>query len=140
MRWRQNWLKKGPELVAHVLMVIERWESKVKGTLRWGKLFSQNLETCDVIIPNWLKKTQICISYITGSKNIKIRNYYNFGSKNFFWQMNFWILKHPSSLWRHYSKTGTVRAELISEMPFFTLQKSYFQGYLFLQNTISGSL
>ena len=53
-------------------------------------------------------------------------------------------------MWRHYSKTGTIRAELTSEMRFSiswncrfwslirlaTLQKSCFQGYLFLQNTI----
>ena len=63
---------------------------------------------------------------------------------------NFWILKHRCWLWRHYSKTGTIRAELTSEIRFSTswnckrfwsliqlaiLQKSYFQGYLFLQNT-----
>ena len=28
-------LVKGPKLVSHVLMVIQRWKSKVKGTLRW---------------------------------------------------------------------------------------------------------
>ena len=29
-------LVKGPKLVSHVLIVIQRWKSKVKGTLRWG--------------------------------------------------------------------------------------------------------
>ena len=32
----QNWLEKGPKLASHVLMVIERWKSKVKETLKWG--------------------------------------------------------------------------------------------------------
>ena len=31
----QNWLKKGLKLVSHVLMVVERWKSKVSRTLRW---------------------------------------------------------------------------------------------------------
>ena len=31
-----NWLEKGLKLVSHVLMVLERWKSKVKGTLTWG--------------------------------------------------------------------------------------------------------
>ena len=31
----ENWLEKRPKLVSHVLMVIERWESEVKGTLEW---------------------------------------------------------------------------------------------------------
>ena len=46
------------------------------------KLVSQNLEIlapcCDVIISNWVKKTQIWISCTTYGKNIKIRNYKNF--------------------------------------------------------------
>ena len=32
----QNWLGKRFKLVSHVLMVIERWKSNVKGTLKWG--------------------------------------------------------------------------------------------------------
>ena len=31
----RNWLEKRPKLISHVLIVIERWKSKVKGTLRW---------------------------------------------------------------------------------------------------------
>ena len=45
---------------------------------------------------NWVKKTRISVSCTTGGKNIKIRNYNNFGSKNFFWQKisEFWNI-HP---------------------------------------------
>ena len=110
------------------------------------ELFFQNLEIlvpcCDAIVSKLGQKDSN--SYIT----------LWFGSKKNLWQ-NFWILKHRSSLWRHYSKTGTIRAELTSKMRFSTsrncrrfwsliqlatLQKSYFHGYLFLQNTISDSL
>ena len=41
MRWRHQlkvWLKIGPKLVYHVVMMIERWKSKVKVTLRSGTL------------------------------------------------------------------------------------------------------
>ena len=88
-------------------MAIERLKSKVKEALMrylLMKLFSQNLE---ILAPqNWVKKTQICISNTTGGKNIKIRNYNNFGWKSFFWYRNFKILKHRPLLWLHYWKTG----------------------------------
>ena len=86
---------------------------------------------------NWVKKTQICISCTT--------------SVIFFWWKSFWILKYWSSLGRHYSKTGAIRAELTPEMRFSTswycrrfwsliqlaiLQKSYFQGYMFLRTLL----
>ena len=32
----QSWFEKGPKLVSHVVILIERSKSKVKGTLRWG--------------------------------------------------------------------------------------------------------
>ena len=40
----QNWLEKGPKSVSHVLMVIERWNSKVKGVLRFFRLWNHILE------------------------------------------------------------------------------------------------
>ena len=118
-------------------------------------LFSQNLEIlapdCDVIISKLVQKTQICISSTTDCKNIKIRNYNNFGSKIFFWRRNFWILKHRSSLWPYHSKTGTIRAEFISESRFLapwncrrfwsqiqqaTLQRVTFKGTCFYRTPL----
>ena len=32
----QNWLQKGPKLVSHVLMLIERSKSKIKGTPKYN--------------------------------------------------------------------------------------------------------
>ena len=111
------------------------------------KLFSWSLDVlapcCDVIISTLGQKdSNLYMMY----KVLKSGTINNFGSKNFFWRKNFWILKHRSSLWRHYSKTGTIRADLTSEMRFSTpwnckfwsliqlatLQKSYLQGYLSL--------
>ena len=133
-------------------MAIERLKSKVKEALMrylLMKLFSQNLE---ILAPqNWVKKTQICISNTTGGKNIKIRNYNNFGWKSFFWYRNFKILKHRPLLWLHYWKTGTVRTELTPEICFstswnckrfwslielVTLQKSYFQVTCFYRTPL----
>ena len=51
-------------------------------------LFSQNFEIlapcCDFIISKLGQKDSICVSCRTGGKNIKVRNYNNFGSKFFF--------------------------------------------------------
>ena len=65
-------------------------ENKRNFEMRYSliNLFSQNLEVlapdCDVINSKLVQKTQICISSTTDCKNIKIRNYNNFGSKIFF--------------------------------------------------------
>ena len=40
----QNWLEKGLKSVSHVLMVIERWKSKVKGVLLFFRLWNYFLE------------------------------------------------------------------------------------------------
>ena len=57
------------------------------------ELFSRNLE---ILAPclmsssqNWVKKIQSCIPCRTGGKNIKNRNYNNFGSKIYFCRKNF---------------------------------------------------
>ena len=106
----------------------KRWKSKVKGNL-WSCIslwnyFPENLKFQPHVMTsssqNWVKNTQICISCTTVGKNIKIRNYENFASKLFFWRKNFWILKHQFSFWRHYFKTGTLSAELTSDMRFPT--------------------
>ena len=51
---------------------------------------------------------------------VKVRNCNNFVSNIFLWWKGFLILKHRSSLWRYYSKTGTTREKLTSEVRFST--------------------
>ena len=104
---------------------------------------------------NWTKKTHICISRTTIGKSIKSRGCNNLDLLFFFWRNDFSILKNWSLSGVHYSKTGTIMAELACEMRFSfswncrrfwsliqlaTLQKSYFQGNLFVQNTINAIL
>ena len=98
-------------IIPGVLILIERWKSKVKRTLRYllMKLFSQNLEVlapwCDAIISKLGQKdSNLYVMY--NCKNIKIRNY-----KFFFLTEEFLNLKHWSSLWHHYCKIGIIRAE-----------------------------
>ena len=80
---------KRSKLVFHVPMLIERWKSKAKWTLRWRihswHYFSKSWNSSPMLWHHhWVKMTQICISCTTGGINIKSRNFNNFGSKNFF--------------------------------------------------------
>ena len=96
---------------------------------------------------NWVEKTQICISSTTGGRKIKIRNYSNFGSKNFFWRKKFRTLKHLilwSSLWHHYDVNYQGRTFIQDEFfNFLKLQKfwitdsaGYITGELFSRITV----
>ena len=71
------------------------------------KLFSQNLQIqapfCEVIISKLGQRDSNCVSCTTEVKISKSGHIIALvHSKNFFWQ-NFWILKHWSLLWNHYS-------------------------------------
>ena len=124
----QKWLEKGPKLVSDRLMVIERRKIKSKKNFEVRyllmKQFFQNFDIlalcCDFIISKMGQKYSNLHIIHNWWKNVKIKNCNNFGSKIFFWRRNFWILKLRSLLWRHYSKTGSIRAELTSEMRFST--------------------
>ena len=67
----QNWLEKGPRLVSHVLMVIERWKSEVKGTLEWCiRLWNY------FFLKSWNSYAMLWCSYLKiGSKRLKFVYY-----------------------------------------------------------------
>ena len=88
--------KKGPKLVPHVIIVIERWKSKAKETLKWNirlwNFFLKILKSKPHVVTsssqNWLKKIQ-CVHHV--QLGVKL-------FKSFFSEVR--ILKHR--LWRHY--------------------------------------
>ena len=96
MTLTQIWVKKGPKLVPHVLIVIERWKSKAKETLKWNirlwNFFLKILKSKPHVVTsssqNWLKKIQ-CVHHV--QLGVKL-------FKSFFSDVR--ILKHR--LWRHY--------------------------------------
>ena len=119
----QNWLEKCPKL-ATVRLISEMrfsvsWNCKrnLEVINAFTKLFYEILARfCGDIISKWAKMTKICISWVIGSKILKSGTITTFVQHFFFWQKNFWILKHRSSLWLRYFKTGAMKAEFTSKM------------------------
>ena len=103
---------KGPKLVSHVPMVMERWKSKVKGTFRAGvcllnfflEIFKSKPHVVTSSSQNWVKDTQFVYHVQLAVKRWKSGHIIALvHSKKKFWWKTFWILKHWSSLWHHYS-------------------------------------
>ena len=62
----QNWLEKGPELVSYVLMVIERWKSKVKVTLKEAVVQNYSVKKVFLeISQNSHENTSARVSFLT---------------------------------------------------------------------------
>ena len=74
--------RKGPKLVFHVSMVIERWKSIVKEKLRWGFRFWKHCVRILKFWPfmvtsssqKWIKKVQIGISCTNIDRKMKVKN------------------------------------------------------------------
>ena len=74
---------KGSKLVFHVPMVIEKWKSILEGNLKWIIRFRNHylkivkfwLLVAMSSTQRWVKKVQICISYVTLDKLMKSKRY-----------------------------------------------------------------
>ena len=87
--------QKGPRLVFHVPMGIERWKSIVKGNLRWSIGFWNHcLKTSST--QKWVKKVQIGISCTNVDRKMKIKSKKYFAvnysfMKPFSQNLSFWL-------------------------------------------------
>ena len=79
--------QKGPQLLFHLPMLIERWKSEVKGPWRWIvrlrnsslKIFEVLSQRGDVINPKLARKrTETCILCTNGDRKMKIKSKRNF--------------------------------------------------------------
>ena len=98
---------------------------------------------------NWTKKTHICISRTTIGKSIKSRGCNNFDlffflTERFFNFEKLILVWSPLfQNWNYHGRTCTFSwncRRFWSLIQLATLQKSYFQGNLFVQNTINAIL
>ena len=70
----QNWLEKGPELVSYVLMVIKRWKSKVKVTLKEAVVQNYSVKKVFLEIPqNSHENTSARVSFLINLQALGLR-------------------------------------------------------------------
>ena len=163
----QNWFKKGPKLISLVLMVIERWGTLRWSILLWH-FFSESWNSSSMLWRHDLKiiSKRLGVRLKSGTRISLVQKIF-FIIANLWHTVNrVWICAEPEfrlswielcSIDTHYTTapkftwsgqnlhlrcvfSTSWNWRCWSLLQLATLQKIYFQGCLFLQNTIRGSL
>ena len=163
----QNWLKKGLKLVSLVLMVVERWGTLRWRILLWH-FFSESWNSSSMLWRHDLKiiSKRLGVRLKSGTRISLVQKIF-FIIANLWHTVNrVWICAEPEfrlswielcSIDTHYTTapkftwsgqnlhlrcvfSTSWNWRCWSLLQLATLQKIYFQGCLFLQNTIRGSL